>query len=184
MTTLALVVNEPPPYRIPVFNRVAAHPGLRLHVIFCCRREPNREWDLPAIAFEHQFLRERISTVRGRYIHNNPDVLLALSRLRPDLVIGNGFNPTHLYAMAWCIAHRCPYVPMTDGTLQSERGLGPAHRRLRRWTYGRARALIAASQGGLALYRSYGVPRSACFLSCLCVANERFRPTVPDGPRP
>ena len=184
MTTLALVVNEPPPYRIPVFNRVAAHPGLRLHVIFCCRREPNREWDLPAIAFEHQFLRERISTVHGRYIHNNPDVLLALSRLRPDLVIGNGFNPTHLYAMVWCIAHRCPYVPMTDGTLQSERGLGPAHRRLRRWTYGRARALIAASQGGLALYRSYGVPRSACFLSCLCVANERFRPTVPDGPRP
>lgn len=184
MTTLALVVNEPPPYRIPVFNRVAAHPGLRLHVIFCCRREPNREWDLPPIAFEHQFLRERIRTVRGRYIHNNPDVLLALSRLQPDVVIGNGFNPTHLYAMAWCALRARPYVPMTDGTLQSEQGLGAAHRRLRRWTYGRARAAIAASQGGLALYRSYGVPRSACFQSCLCVANERFRPTTPEAPRP
>ena len=176
MMTLALVVNEPPPYRIPVFNRVAAHPGMRLHVIFCCRREPNREWDLPAIAFDHQFLRERITTVHGRYIHNNPDVLAALSRIRPDAVIGNGFNPTHLYAMAWCFAMRRPYIPMTDGTLRSEQVLGPLHRRLRYWTYGRARAAIAASQGGLALLQSYGVPRAACFQSCLCVANERFRP--------
>ncbi len=183
MTTLALVVNEPPPYRIPVFNRVAAHPGFRLQVIFCCRREPNREWDLPAIAFEHQFLRERITTVHGRYIHNNPDVLLALSRLKPDVVIGNGFNPTHLYAMAWCALRGRPYLPMTDGTLQSEQGLGPVHRRLRRWAYGRARAAIAASQGGMALYRSYGVPRAVCFQSCLCVANERFRPSLPDAPR-
>ena len=184
MITLALVVNEPPPYRIPVFNRVASHPGLRLHVIFCCRREPNREWDLPPFAFEHQFLRERITTVNGRYIHNNPDVLLALARLRPDVVIGNGFNPTHMYAMAWCAMRGRPYVPMTDGTLLSERGLGTLHRRLRHWAYGRARAAIAASQGGLALYRSYGVPRSACFQSCLCVANERFRPPIPDPPRP
>ncbi len=184
MTTLAMVVNEPPPYRIPVFNRVARQAGLRLHVIFCCRREPNREWDLPAIAFEHQFLRERIRTVEGRYIHHNPDVLLALTRLQPDLVIGNGFNPTHLYAMAWCALRRRPYLPMTDGTLQSEQGLGDLHRRLRRWTYGRARAAIAASRGGLALYQSYGVPRAACFQSCLCIANERFRPPSPELPRP
>ncbi len=184
MITLALVVNEPPPYRIPVFNRVARHPGLQLKVIFCCRREPNREWDLPAIEFEHQFLRERITTVNGRYIHNNPDVLLALSRLRPDVVIGNGFNPTHVYAMAWCAMRGRPYVPMTDGTLQSEQGLGALHRRLRRWAYGRARAAIAASHGGMALYRSYGVPRTACFQSCLCVENERFRPPLPDATRP
>ncbi len=184
MTRLAIVVNEPPPYRIPVFNRVARHGGLHLHVIFCCRREPNRAWDLPAIAFEHQFLHERIRTVDGRYIHHNPDVLLALTRLQPDLVIGNGFNPTHLYAMAWCALRRRPYLPMTDGTLQSEQGLGDLHRRLRRWTYGRARAAIAASRGGLALYQRYGVPRAACFQSCLCVANERFRPASSELPRP
>ncbi len=178
MISVALVVNEPPPYRIPVFNRVAAHPAIRLKVIFCCRREPNREWDLPPIAFEHQFLRERITTVRGRYIHNNPDVLLALTKLRPDVVVGNGFNPTHLYAMAWCALFRRPYVPMTDGTLQSEQALGSLHRRLRRWTYRRARAAIAASRGSFALYRSYGVPESDCFASCLCVDNTRFRPDL------
>lgn len=176
MPKLALVVNEPPPYRIPVFNRVAATPGLQLQVIFCCRREPNRLWDLPAMQFDHVFLRDRITTVNGRYIHNNPDVWPALSRFGPDVVIGNGFNPTHLYAMAWCALHRRPYVPMTDGTLKSEQGLSRIHLGLRRLAYRRAKAFIAASDGGIALYGNYGIPRSACFHSVLCTDNDRFRP--------
>lgn len=178
MPTLALVVNEPPPYRIPVFNRVAEASGLKLQVIFCCQREPNRLWDLPHMAFDPVFLRERITTVNGRYIHNNPDVWTALSRVGPDVVIGNGFNPTHLYSMAWCGLHRRPYVPMTDGTLQSERGLSRIHRAIRRWVYRRAKAFIAASNGGFALYQSYGVPRSACVRSCLCTDIERFKPAA------
>jgi hypothetical protein len=55
MLKLAIVVNEPPPYRIPVFNLIARNPEISLQVIFCCRREPNRLWDLPPIAFDHVF---------------------------------------------------------------------------------------------------------------------------------
>lgn len=176
MPTLALVVNEPPPYRIPVFNRVAEASGLKLQVIFCCQREPNRFWDLPTMVFDPIFLRERITTVHGRYIHNNPDVWTTLSRVRPDVVIGNGFNPTHLYSMAWCGLHQRPYVPMTDGTLHSERGLSRLHRTIRRWAYRSAKTFIAASNGGFALYQSYGVPHSACVRSCLCTDIERFKP--------
>lgn len=180
MTKIALVVNEPPPYRIPVFNRIAAQSGIELQVIFCCRREPNRQWDLPAMVFSHVFLRERISTVDGRYVHNNPDVLVALTRFNPDVVIGNGFNPTHLYAMLWCALRRRPYVPMTDGTIQSERALSRLHLALRRVVYRRAPAFIAASRGGMALYRQYGVPSERCHLSCLCIDNARYRPALPD----
>ncbi len=175
MLRLALVVNEPPPYRIPVFNRLAALPGIDLRVIFCCRREPNREWNLPPLEFDHGFLRERIRTVNGRYIHNNPDVLIALTSFDPQVVVGNGFNPTHLYALLWTMLRRRAYVPMTDGTLESEKHLGHGHRRIRRFVYGRAPALIAASRGGLALYRSYGVDDRRCYLSCLCVDNRRFQ---------
>ncbi len=175
MPKLALVVNEPPPYRIPVYQRVAATPGVQLRVIFCCAREPNRHWDLPPMQFDHVFLRERITTVQGRYIHNNPDVLLALSRFAPEVVVGNGFNPTHLYAMSWCALRRRPYVPMTDGTLNSERGLSRIHRGIRRFIYRRAKALIAASEGGFALYQHYGVARALCFRSCLCIDNERYK---------
>jgi glycosyltransferase involved in cell wall biosynthesis len=175
MLKLAIVVNEPPPYRIPVFNLIARNPEIRLQVIFCCRREPNRLWDLPPVVFDHVFLRERIRTVQGRYIHNNPDVLLALSRFRPDVVLGNGFNPTHLYAFAWTRLMRRAYIAMTDGTLQSEKSLSALHVYLRRYVYQRAGAFIAASQGGLALYRSYNVPAARCFRSCLAVDNTRFQ---------
>lgn len=102
--------------------------------------------------FEHEFLRERIYTVNGRYIHNNPDVIFALTRFDPDVVIGNGFNPTHLYAMLWTMLRRRAYVPMTDGSLQSEVGLSRIHRWLRQLAYARSPAFIAASQGGMELY--------------------------------
>jgi glycosyltransferase involved in cell wall biosynthesis len=45
--------------------------------------------------------------------------------------------------------------------------------------YQRAGAFIAASQGGLALYRSYQVPAARCFRSCLAVDNTRFQPREP-----
>lgn len=183
MPKIALVVNEPPPYRIPVFNRVAAMPGVTLQVIFCCRREPNRLWDLPPIAFDAVYLRERITTVNGRYIHNNPDVTLALGRFRPDVVVGNGFNPTHMYAMAWCALRRRPYVPMTDGTLRSEQALSRLHAGIRRFVYRRSRAFIAASQGSVALYLSYGVSPSRCYQSCLCTDNVLFRPGADAAPK-
>lgn len=176
MLKIALVVNEPPPYRIPVFNLVACAPAIRLQVIFCCNREPNRAWDLPVMQFDHVVLKERIRTVRGRYIHNNPDVLTALARFRPDVVLGNGFNPTHLYAFGWTRCLRRAYVAMTDGTLQSEQSLSPLHRKMRQIVYRYAGAFVAASQGGLALYRSYQIPTERCFRSCLAVDNARFYP--------
>lgn len=174
MLKIALVVNEPPPYRIPVFNLIAAVPGIHLRVIFCCRREPNRFWDLPAFEFDHVFLHERITTIHGRYIHNNPDVLLALSRFNPDVVVSNGFNPTHLYTLAWSLLRRKHYVPMTDGTLNSEQNLSKLHKKIRQFTYARSASFIAASNGGVALYQQYGMTRSRCFKSCLCIDNSRF----------
>ena len=47
---VALVTNLPPPYRVPIFNRLARHPALDFHAVFCATREPNRAWDLPPMA--------------------------------------------------------------------------------------------------------------------------------------
>ncbi|MDB5823113.1 MAG: glycosyltransferase family 4 protein [Herminiimonas sp.] len=87
MDKIVLLTNEPPPYRVPVFDRIAKSEGDRFHVIFCCRREPNRHWNLPPFNFNHTFLKERIFTRNGRYIHNNPDIVPALRRLKPDVLI-------------------------------------------------------------------------------------------------
>jgi glycosyltransferase involved in cell wall biosynthesis len=174
MIRLAIITNEPPPYRIPVFKRVAQMPGITLQVIFCARREPNRQWDLPPFEFDHRFLRERITTIKGRYIHNNPDVIAALKRFAPDVVVNDGLNPTQLYAFAYCWWKGIPHVPLTDGTDLSEQGLSAIHKTVRRIVYGRSSAYLAASAGGRRLFESYGVASERCFMSCLCVDNEAY----------
>ncbi len=176
MTCIALITNTPPPYRVPIFNRLARWPGVDFHAVFCSSREPNRQWDLPAMRFERHWLRERFVTVRGRYIHHNPDVVSLLNRLRPDVVVTDGFNPTHLYAFLVARLRRWPHVAMTDGSWDSERALSLAHRLVRRFVFRHSAAFIAASEGGQKLYRSYGVPAERCFYSWLAVDNDAFTP--------
>ena len=178
MIKIALVTNTPPPYRVPIFTRLANWPDIHFHVIFCARREPNRLWDLPPLNFPHYFLRERFFTVQGRYIHNNPDVMSLLWKLAPDVVITDGFNPTHLYAflVAQCLS--VPHIAMTDGTDLSEQALSLKHRLVRRLVYARSQAFVSASFGGDRLYRSYGIQPERCFHSWLCVDNEKYYPSV------
>ncbi|WP_136420205.1 glycosyltransferase family 4 protein [Herbaspirillum sp. ST 5-3] len=174
MTRLAIITNEPPPYRLPVFQRVSRTPGITLQVIFCARREPNRHWDLPPFEFDHVFLRDRISTVNGRYIHNNPDVIPALRRFAPDLVVIDGLNPTQLYAFCYAWIKGIPRIPLTDGTFVSEQKLSKVHKLIRSIVYSRSSAYLSASLGGRTLYESYGVAPERCFRSYLCTDNDAF----------
>ncbi len=176
MTRIALVTNTPPPYRVPVFNRLAARPGIDFHAVFCARREPNRFWDLPPAHYSQHFLRERFLTLDGRYVHHNPDVVPLLSRLAPDVVITDGFNPTHLYAFACARLRRWPHIAMTDGTERAERSLSLMHRLVRRLVYRQSQAFIAACDDGIRLYRAYGIEAERCFYSWLCVDNDAFAP--------
>jgi len=174
---IVLVTNSPVPYRIPALNELAAMSGVSLHVVFCCGREPNRQWNLPAIEFQCTYLRERFFRIGDKYIHNNPDVLSTLRRLQPDIVITSGFNPTHLYAFLYARLKRVLHVPMTDGTLDSEKSLSLLHRQIRQLVYARSTAFIWASTGGQKLYASYGIAPERCFRACLAVENTRFSET-------
>jgi glycosyltransferase involved in cell wall biosynthesis len=174
MTRIAIVTNEPPPYRVPVFERINRVPDTTLQVIFCSRREPNRQWDLPDMQFDHVFLRERITTFKGRYIHNNPDVVMRLRAFAPDVVVTDQFNPTHLYAFGYAMLKGAAHVPMTDGTWLSEQALSRVHRMARRFVYGRSSAFVSASEGGQKLYESYGIPAERCFKSYLCIDNDAY----------
>jgi glycosyltransferase involved in cell wall biosynthesis len=126
--------------------------------------------------FDHVFLRERITTVKGRYIHNNLDVIPALNRFAPDVIVTDGFNPTYLYAFMYAWIKGIPHIPMTDGTYDSEKSLSWVHRAIRRFVYARSANYISASLGGKKLYESYGIPSAKCFKSCLCIDNTAFTP--------
>ncbi|MEN3363319.1 MAG: hypothetical protein V7606_593 [Burkholderiales bacterium] len=176
MPKIAVVANKVTPYRTPVFERLARMPEVSLQVIFCCEREPNRLWDLTELNFNHTVLRQRFTTVKQRYIHNNPDVFVALGRFSPHVVVTTGFNPTHLYAFAYAWMKRATHVPFTDGTDKSEKTLSGVHKAIRRFVFARSAAFVGASAGSRRLYESYGIPGDHCFQSCLAIDNDAYAP--------
>lgn len=185
MIRLAVVANTPPPYRVPVYERLAKEPGIVFQAIFCSKREPNRSWDLPAFNFDHVFLPEHYIAMKKwayhageRYIHNNISVISSLRKFAPDVVLTDGFNPTHLYAFGYAAAKGLIHIPRTDGTDVSEQTLTAVHRAVRRFVFARSSTFVSASKGGERLYRSYGIAPERCFQSCLSIDNAAFAPTA------
>jgi hypothetical protein len=141
---LVIITNHPPPFRIPIYEIIGKMPGVDLQVIFCSRREPNRQWKLPALNFNHVFLREKFVTRGDNFIHNNIDVLAALNRFKPDVIVTTGFNPTYLYAFCYAVMRNVVHIPMTDGTEVSEQALSNFHKLVRRIVYAGQRRRSAA----------------------------------------
>jgi len=165
---LAIVTNIPAPYRVPVYDRIAAFPGVTLRVFYAARSEPDRLWDLPPFTHDHVVLPGRMVERKGRYIHHNPAVWGALVDFAPDVVVTTGFNPVHLLAWLYTRVHRRRHVVMTDGTDRSEVGLGALHRGVRRLVFAGTRAYVVAAAGGRRLLEGYGVPASRIHRSPLC----------------
>jgi len=171
--SVALISNIPAPYRIPVFEQIV---NLDLIVIFCAKAEENRRWTTPPLNFKHLFLQERVFAKKDgfNFIHNNFDIWQVLSKQRPRAVITTGFYPTHLYAFSWARANNAKHICMTDGTVISESNLSLLHRITRRIVFSGSHAFIAASNGGVNLYKKYGIAEDRIFRSQLCANNEVF----------
>lgn len=165
---LVVVTNMPAPYRVPVFDRVAATSGIDLHVLYATRAEADRRWDPPPLQHPHTVLPGWALPLGGRFIHLNPGVGAALRRLQPQVVVTTGYNPTHLLAWRHARRHGLPHVAMTDGTLASEAVLGPLHRAVRRHVLARSAAAVVASDGGARLMAHHGVPADHVHRSVLC----------------
>ena len=118
---IVIITNIPAPYRMDIYNCLAAHLGYdNFHVIFCAEKEANRDWVIDHNGFAHTFLKTNYITWKGRYIHYNPDASAVLKKLKPDIIITTGFNPTHLLAFAYGVLTGKVHIPMTDGTYDSE----------------------------------------------------------------
>ena len=165
---LAVVTNIPAPYRVPIYDRVAAQPGIEFEAIYCAATEPDRYWDLPPAKHKQTFLSGRVYERAGRFIHYNPGVWRALRTFDPHVVVTTGFNPTHLLAYLYALVHGRPHVVMTDGTDASEARLSLLHRLIRRVVFATSRAFIVASHGGWRLLRAYRVRPEQIHFSPLC----------------
>jgi glycosyltransferase involved in cell wall biosynthesis len=115
---VAVVSPEPTPYRAPLFDRIASNADIDLTVIYAARSVARRSWTVEP-AHRHVFLRgvgvpgaERI--LRHQY-PVTPGISRALRRAQPDVVVVSGWSTfASQGALAWCRAHRVPYVLLVE----------------------------------------------------------------------
>lgn len=172
-----LVSNIPAPYREIVFEAASKKLSGKFVVLYCKNNEPDRQWEFNQGAYDKFFL-DGFSISYSRhythFIHFNTGVWRKLTALNPDVVITNGYNPTHLIAFVWAKFNRRAHIPMTDGWLGFERHLTVFHRLVRKIIISGSHAFIGASKKSLELFQFYGAHESACFSSYLCGNNDVF----------
>jgi glycosyltransferase involved in cell wall biosynthesis len=113
------------PYRIPLFNILAQHPEVDLHVIFLAETDPAlRQWQIyrEEIQFSYQVLpswRKRF----GRYnALLNRGLGRALVEAVPDVILCGGYNYIASWqALFWARAHKIPFVLWSESNMQDIR---------------------------------------------------------------
>ncbi len=113
------------PYRIPLFNALAQHPGVDLHVIFLAETDPHlRQWQVykEEIRFSYQVLpswRQRLSRFN---VLLNRGVGPALTAAAPDVILCGGYNYFASWqALHWARTRSIPFLLWSESNLQDLR---------------------------------------------------------------
>jgi glycosyltransferase involved in cell wall biosynthesis len=113
------------PYRIPVFNALARHEGIDLHVIFLAESDPElRDWLVykDEIHFSYQVLPSWRRRFAGRNLLLNRGLKAAFQQAAPDMILCGGYNyPASWAAMRWATKHRTSFILWVESTEQDFR---------------------------------------------------------------
>lgn len=115
---VAVVSPEPTPYRAPLFDRVAAHAGIDLSVIYAARSVAHRAWKVEP-THRHVVLGGVALPGAERFLRHQypltPGIARALRNAQPDVVVVSGWSTfASQAAIAWCRAHGVPYVLLVE----------------------------------------------------------------------
>lgn len=113
------------PYRIPVFNALARHQGIDLHVIFLAETDSGlRQWLVykDEIGFSYQVLPSRRQRLGGHNILLNRGLKDSLRQAAPDAIVCGGYNYLASWqAKSWARSHRIPFILWVESTDKDRR---------------------------------------------------------------
>ena len=139
---VAILFNAVYPYRTGVFDCL----GDDYTVIYSCHTEPNRTWVATELKHRHVFLKERLIRYGWEgFYHINPEVVLVLGRLNPDVVVLYGFGLTQQLGFLWAKFNGRGVVVWTDGWTHTERHKSWRQNLIARFIVRHSHAFIASS---------------------------------------
>ena len=117
------------PYRIPLFNALARHTGVDLHVIFLAETDPGlRQWRVykDEIRFSYEVLPSSRMSVAGRSVLINRGVGRALATAAPDAILCGGYNYVASWqALAWARRRAVPFLLWSESHVHENRKIRP-----------------------------------------------------------
>ena len=154
---LAVMTNILPPYRVPLFARLAQQLD-DCTVLLMAEQEENRQWKTGPVPFRTEILPGWHARPKGAEVslHFNYGVMRRLRQINPDIVLSGGFAPAHLAAFLYCKRTRTRYVQWGEFTLRDGAQSSAVRRVLRRTMIRGADACIASSGEAREAFLHYG----------------------------
>ena len=175
---VVLITEIIAPYRIPVFNALAQHKGIDLHVIFLAENDrTQRQWLVykDEIRFSYQVLpswRRRF----GRYsLLLNWGAEAALRQAAPDFIVCGGYNYVASWrAMAWARRNRVPFSLWAESTSRDIRSDYALIEFLKTRFLRACDAFVVPGKSSVEYLRNYGMPEEIIFTAPNAVDTQLF----------
>ena len=150
------------PYRIPVFNALARHKGVDLHVIFLAENDPTeRQWLVykDEIRFSYQVLPSWRRRVGRHILLLNWGAEAALRQAAPDFVVCGGYNYVSSWqSMRWARRNQVPFILWAESTRKDLRSGHALIEFLKTKFLHGCEAFVVPGKSSFDYLRNYGVP--------------------------
>ena len=161
MCRLVVITEIIAPYRIPVFNALACHPGIDLHVIFLAETDPTqRQWLVhkEEIQFSFEVLPSWRRRIHGHNLLLNWGMDSTLRQAAPEVVICGGYNYFASWdALRWARRNRVPFLLWVESTSHDLRSRSIFLESLKRKFLEQCDGFLVAGKSSREYLKSYGV---------------------------
>ena len=166
------------PYRIPVFNSLAQHEDIDLHVIFLAENDPAlRDWLVykDEIHFSYQVLPSWRQRFGEHNLLMNRGLKAALQQAAPDIILCGGYNYLASWqSVRWAGRNRVPFILWVESTGRDFRSRNRAVEFLKGKFLRRCSAFVVPGKSSFQYVKSYGACAEKIFVAPNAVDSELF----------
>jgi glycosyltransferase involved in cell wall biosynthesis len=166
------------PYRIPVFNALARHESIDLHVIFLAETDPGlRQWHVykDDIEFSYQVLPSWRRRFAERDVLLSNGVAPALQKASPDAILCGGYNYLASWqSLFWAHLHRVPFSLWVESTTRDLRSGFRLINFLKAKFMHHCATYVVPGKASFEYVRSYGAAEKNIFTAPNAVDTEFF----------
>lgn len=175
---LVIITEIISPYRIPLFNCLAAHAEIDLHVIFLAETDPVlRKWSVlkSEIRFSYEVLPSWRFRIGGANVLLNRRVIQSLEKSSPDFILCGGYNyPASWQALFWARRHGLPFALWSESNAQDQRGGSVVVESLKRYFLRKCDEFAVPGQAATDYLLGLGIDRTQIFMAVNAVDNNFF----------